>query len=49
MRKGVKYNIDFTPIRSNRHVAELMCCSEEYIRKSLITISYIIKNININK
>jgi RNA polymerase sigma factor (sigma-70 family) len=45
----LKFNIDFTPIRSNRRVAELMCCSEEYIRKSLITISYIIKNKNINK
>jgi len=43
----LKYSIDFTPIRSNRHIAELMCCSEEYIRKSLITISYIIKNTNI--
>jgi len=43
----LKYSIDFKSIRSNRHVAELMCCSEEYIRKSLITISYIIKNINI--
>ena len=43
----LKYNIDFKPIRSNRHVAELMCCSEEYIRKSLIAISYIIKNINV--
>jgi hypothetical protein len=43
----LKYNIDFKPIRSNRHIAELMCCSEEYIRKSLITISCIIKNVNI--
>jgi RNA polymerase sigma factor (sigma-70 family) len=40
----LKYSIDFKPVRSNRHVAELMCCSEEYIRKSLIKISYIIKN-----
>jgi len=44
----LKYNIDFKPVRSNKHIAELMCCSEEYIRKSLITISYIIKNINVN-
>jgi len=43
----LKYSIDFKPIRSNKCIAELMCCSEEYIRKSLITISYIIKNINI--
>jgi len=43
----LKYSIDFKPIRSNRHIAELMCCSEEYIRKSLIAISSIIKNINV--
>ena len=49
MLKGVKrifylkYNIDFKPIRSNKQVATLMCCSEECIRKNLKKILYIIK------
>jgi len=44
----LKYNIDFKTIRSNKDIAKLMCCSEEYIRKSLIKISHIIKNTDIH-
>jgi RNA polymerase sigma factor (sigma-70 family) len=40
----LKYDIDFKTIRSNKHIADLMCCSEECIRQNLITISHIIKN-----
>ena len=39
----LKYNTDFKPIRSNKQVATLMCCSEECIRKNLKKILYIIK------
>lgn len=30
-----KYDYDFTQIRSNKQVAELMCCSEETVRKTV--------------
>ena len=43
----LKYNIDFKPIRSNKCIAELMCCSEEYVRQQIIVISNILKNINL--
>lgn len=39
----LKYNIDFKVIRSNRYIANLMCCSEEHIRKNLIESSNKIK------
>jgi len=31
----LKYDFDFNKIRSNKHIGELMCCSEENIRKKL--------------
>ena len=36
----LKYDYDFKKIRSNKHVAELMCCSEENIRKRLTSIKF---------
>lgn len=33
----LKYDYDFKKIRSNKHVAELMCCSEEYVRRKINT------------
>ena len=36
----LKYDYDFKKIRSNKHVAELMCCSEENIRKRLTSINF---------
>ena len=36
----LKYDYDFKKIRSNKRVAELMCCSEENIRKRLATINF---------
>lgn len=38
-----KYNFYLKKIRTNSHVAELMCCSEETIRKKLINIQNIIQ------
>lgn len=32
----LKYDYEFNIIRSNKHISELMCCSEENIRKNLI-------------
>jgi DNA-directed RNA polymerase specialized sigma subunit len=37
----LKYDIEFNKIRNNKRIAQLMCCSEECIRKGL-------KNIDIN-
>tara|TARA_B100001287_G_scaffold235051_1_gene207043 strand:- start:1962 stop:2603 length:642 start_codon:yes stop_codon:yes gene_type:complete len=34
----LKYDYNFKKIRTNKRVAELMCCSEEYIRKRLNSI-----------
>jgi RNA polymerase sigma factor (sigma-70 family) len=31
----LKYNYDFTKIRSNKAISELLCCSEENVRKTL--------------
>jgi hypothetical protein len=45
----LKYDIDFKTIRSNKNIANLMCCSEECIRKNLIKISYIIKNVSMTQ
>ncbi len=39
----LKYDCYFKKIRSNKHVAELMCCSEENIRKRLNTIQFKIR------
>lgn len=41
----MKYKYDFylQKVRSNRHVAELMCCSDETIRKKLLIIENIIQ------
>lgn len=33
----LKYDFDFNKIRSNKHIGELMCCSEENIRKNLVS------------
>ena len=38
-----KYNSQLEKIRSNSHVAELMCCSDETIRKKLLIIENIIQ------
>ena len=32
----LKYDCEFNIIRSNKHISELMCCSEENIRKNLV-------------
>jgi RNA polymerase sigma factor (sigma-70 family) len=32
----LKFDYEFNIVRSNRHISELMCCSEENIRKNLI-------------
>ena len=32
----LKYDFEFNIIRSNKHISELMCCSEENIRKNLV-------------
>lgn len=31
----LKYDYDFTPIRSNNRISKLMCCSEEWVRKNI--------------
>ena len=36
----LKYDYDFKKIRSNKHIAELMCCSEENVRKHLTCIKF---------
>ena len=33
----LKYDFDFNKIRSNKHIGQLMCCSEENIRNNLIS------------
>jgi hypothetical protein len=38
-----KYNFYMQKIRNNSHVAQLMCCSEESIRKKLLIIQNIIQ------
>ena len=38
-----KYNIEFKKIKSNKAISELMCCSEEKIRKNLSKSKIIIK------
>ena len=38
-----KYDYEFNVIRSNKRVAELMCCSEETVRKSVNKWIYEIK------
>jgi hypothetical protein len=41
----LKYDYEFNKIRSNKHISELMCCSEENVRKNLVkTIIKITKN-----
>jgi hypothetical protein len=40
-----KFDFYFNKIRSNKHISELMCCSEENVRKNLVkTIIKITKN-----
>lgn len=39
-----KYDSEFNVIRSNHHIAELMVCSEEHIRKTLLDVRNIILN-----
>ena len=43
-----KYDIDFNSIRSNKIVAELMCCSEEKVRLTLKEIKCLIEPLNNN-
>ena len=31
----LKYDYEFNVIRTNKHIASLMCCSEEYVRKKI--------------
>lgn len=38
-----KYNFYLQKLRTNRHVAQLMCCSDETIRKKLLIIENIIQ------
>ena len=38
-----KYNFHLKKVRSNSHVAQLMCCSDETIRKKLLIIENIIQ------
>ena len=41
----LKYDFEFNKIRSNKHISELMCCSEENIRKKLVeTIQKLVLN-----
>jgi hypothetical protein len=40
-----KYNFYFNKLRSNKHIAELMCCSEETIRINLLRSKETLKNI----
>ena len=37
----LKYDYDFKEIRSNKKVALLMCCSQEYIRRKLIEFKHL--------
>ena len=42
----LKYDIEFNKIRSNKIIAELMCCSEENVRKTLYeTLQKLIKTV----
>lgn len=34
-----KYDVEFNKIRSNKQISELMCCSEETIRKKILWIT----------
>ena len=33
----LKFDFYFNKVRSNRHVAELMCCKEEWVRRNIAT------------
>ena len=37
----LKYDYDFKVLRSNKKVALLMCCSQEYVRKKLIDFKHL--------
>lgn len=37
----LKYDYDFKVLRSNKRVALLMCCSQEYVRKKLIEFKHL--------
>ena len=39
-----KFDADFQVIRSNKHIAELMGCSEEHVRNKLTSIKKLITN-----
>jgi len=39
----LKYNFEFDRIRSNKMISELMCCSEEHVRKTLLKGFLILK------
>jgi RNA polymerase sigma factor (sigma-70 family) len=41
----LKYDFELNKIKSNKQIAELMCCSEEHIRKNIETIVTTIKNL----
>jgi len=42
----LKYDAEFNKIRSNKIIAELMCCSEENVRKTLYeTLQKLIKTV----
>ena len=41
----LKFNKDFTSIRSKKVIAELMCCSEETIRKEIQLIKQLIRQL----
>jgi hypothetical protein len=43
----LKYDIDFNKVRSNKIISELMCCSEETIRKKNLEVFKFIKRVNI--
>jgi hypothetical protein len=43
----LKYDIDFNKVRSNKIISELMCCSEETIRKKNLEVLKFIKRVNI--
>lgn len=40
---SLKYDFEFNKLRSNKNISNLMCCSEEYIRKSIDTGIYILR------
>lgn len=39
----LKFDYRFNKVRTNKHVAQLMCCSEEYIRITLKKLNYFSK------